>query len=947
MHFLALVLDDQTRIRAWPALRRALMVALAVGCFLVPILVLVLEPPEVRAAAVNSSPQNHSTYLPEATSSLCEAGFSSHLSVALSTSLSLRAPSFAIALFICSSVAAWAVLLAALGDSRSTGSRELDWVTGLFVASVSLVVLIGWVGVILASLGIFSLMALSIALLVITVIAIWLRWPVGMPSFGAPGFFDLGLIVLLLGCALVYFRPHEYVLGGTDAGTYVNMGATVARTGALVSEDPWTRLLSEYPSTTLREQPPFFKSRYLQFVGWYIDDANASRLVPQFFPMHPTLIAVGISLAGLRGGLLTTPLWGVLSIAAVYLIGRKLFGGTVGLLAALLLASTPTQVFFSRYPTAEPLTTLLVFAGLLGFQNLWDSPSASPAWGAFGGATIGSAFLTRIDLPLVLVLIAGALVVCGRRDRWSPRWSVFTVTLGVFSTHALISALLVNWPYTWNTYGSILRALLPLPTVIVAVLGSVVILGGFILVRARYSTVGRRVEQAFKSDWFRGFLTVLVVALSVYAYFLRPVVEPIRYYNPWPSTARVPILNHLNWVRLGWYLTPLGLALATLGLAKMIWRGSFARLGFFLAVGAVTTVQYVYKSFIPSYHIYMMRRYVPIVVPMLMLYASVAVQSFLQMQRIWLGRAISLCLVLGLAGGLGYQSRFALVQRDYHGAIDQLRALNEHLEPDSIVVINERAESMFADQLGVPLQFIFDHDVATIWKQGEGVEAFIERMLEYAAESGRSVHLIAIDPIADPLLESLSFEPVGMILIQLQRLEHTFDRYPSRNQKLAYGVEVYNVRKSGHPRTSWLSEPMKIDIGVFDAVFIRAGFHNKEFLPGEPAMRWTSDEALIEVPPCRGSVEIELRAKTYRPEGVVPSVVSVSLDGQVIGKFIPETAWRVFSFRGEASSSYQASSLRFDTETFSPADLQVGDDTRDLGFLVDWVKISPRPYGSP
>ena len=209
---------------------------------------------------------------------------------------------------------------------------------------------------------------------------------------------------LLLTAALLYFRPHEYVLGGNDAGSYVNIASQIARTGDIVAVDEWTAFLSEYRDVTLREQPAYWLPRYLQFVGWYIDDANPARTVPQFFPFHPALLAVGAGLFGPAGALFVTPLWGVLDIAALYFLARRLFDKNVALVASTFLTVTATQVFFARYPTTEPLTMLLVFTALLAFQVIWDERDAPWVWGLLGGAALGAALLTRIDLPLVLGL---------------------------------------------------------------------------------------------------------------------------------------------------------------------------------------------------------------------------------------------------------------------------------------------------------------------------------------------------------------------------------------------------------------------------------------------------------------------------------------------------------------------------------------------------------------
>lgn len=854
---------------------------------------------------------------------------------------SLRSDSWIIILFLLSVSVVWFVSLHMWARWHSSKLEKMDWVEGGFLSFVTLVILIGWISVILDSLGIFSLLWLSIILFIITGLAIWFQRPIGRLEFSRPSFYELALIVLLLGCCLVYFRPHEYILGGTDAGSYINTGATIARTGSFVIEDDWTSFLTEHKSVALREQPQPFLTRYLQFVGWYIDDADPSRIIPQFFPFHPTLIAIGISLAGLRGGLLVTPLWSVLSIAAVYFLARKIFDARVGLLAVLLLAITPTQIFFSRYPTAEPLTLLLVFSGLLAFQALWDEPSSGPIWGSLGGAAFGAAFLTRIDLPIVLILIVGALFVCWGRDRWSRGWWAFVIVLSIFLGHLCLSVLFINWPYFWNIFSTTVRTI-PRQSpalLVVGAAGFLFLLMGF-LFRIRLGLNCDNLRRMLNSYWFRWLLIIMVILSSGYAYFLRPAFGSTKYYSHWPGNGQVPILNRLNWVRLGWYLTPLGLLLATLGLARIFYKESFTRLGFFLGVGFLTTTQFIYKSFIPPYHIYMMRRYVPIVIPMLMIYISVAIVSVFDARRVRFRQIIGLLLMFSLTGGLIYQSRFVLLQRDYYDAVEQVTSLNDRLKSDAIIVINEPIKSMFSDQVGVPLRFIFGHDVATIRSRNEEIKPFVSRMLEYADEQDRPVQLIAINPIAPALREALSLEPIEMFPIKLRRLQHTFDEYPSDIQKIYYGIEIYDVSNTSLS-ASKARLPIEIDVGTLDAAFIREGFHNKELLPGMPTMRWTSGEAILDIPLSSDEpVSITIRAMAFRPEQVPATSVTAYLDDQELGKFTPTRDWQTFSFYGQSTSSCEGSTLSFKAKAFNPAALGISNDTRDLGFLIDWIRVT-------
>jgi len=836
----------------------------------------------------------------------------------------------------------YAILLTWSASAGLASSSPIDWAAAVFVSLVSLTILTGWVGVVLASLGWFSPTSLGIVLLGVAALLMIRRRGDWKPRFQPVSRYEVLLGALLLACAVVYFRPHEYVLGSADAGSYVNIGASLARTGQLIVRDDWTRLLSDYSSLTLREQPPQWLTRHLQFVGWYIDDADPSRVIPQFYPFHPTLIAAGIGLAGLNGGLLVTPVWGVLSIAAIYFAARRCFGPRVGLLSAMFLAVTPTHIFFARYPTAEALTLLLVFSGLLAYQRLYDEDRAPAIWGIFGGAAFGAAFLTRIDLPLVAILLALALLTVRAGERWEIAWTAFGAALGILTVHALLHALIFAWPYTWNTYGNFLRA--AVQSNLIGVLGALgvatALYGAIVLWRTRVRAADSRLGRFLESDGLRWTLISGIVALSIYAYFVRPQLEPIRHAVSWPSGNQFPILNGQNWVRLGWYLTPLGLLLATTGLAVILWRESLSRLGLFLSVGALTTIQYVYNIFNTPYHIYAMRRYVPIVIPMLMIYAAVAILAMVQARHRQPVRAVGAILAVVFIGGMLYQSRFVLPQRDLYGALEQVTILNQKLKPNAIIVISEPAESIFADTFGVPLRFIFGHDIATIRQDDARAQAFIHQLMAYADGQHRPVQLIAVDPIAPTVREVLSLQPVEMFPVTLQMLMNTFFDYPSVIQTAYYGIEIYDVSTKSPPLVNSPEETL-IDIGTLDTRFIRSGFYYKEPLVGGFSARWTSREAALDIPLSSGvPVTIDLRAMIFRPEGAPAADVTVWLDGQEIGQFKPDETWQTFSFQARPKPARGISSLRFKTTTFNPASLKINGDTRDLGFLIDWVKVA-------
>jgi hypothetical protein len=821
----------------------------------------------------------------------------------------------------------------------------LDWLEAIFVAVVGTVIFTGWVSTVLATFGLFSLAAVAGLLLGVGVgLVLWKR-PFNRPHFTPLNRTEWLLLILLLGSAVVYFRPHEYVLGGIDPGSYMNIAATMARTGDFVIEDEWTGILRQFPETTLREQPPQWRTRYLQFVGWYIDDNDPTRLIPQFFPFHPALIAVGVSLAGLYGGLFVTPLWGTLSLVTIYLLSRRLFNPNVALLAATLYAITPIHIYFARYPSTEPLTLLLVFSGLLGFQAVWDEREGSRLWGLFGGAAFGVAFLTRIDLPLVALLILGWLILVRWQKRWTPGWRTFTVTTAVLSLHAGLSAILLNAPYMWNTYGSLLNVIRNKWVVQLGLIGAGMLTAVMLWLMWRQSWQqfrAGRVAHFINGSGFRWLLAGGVVALSGFAYFIRPLLEPVRSYSTWPTGTTAWVLDGENWLRMGWYLTPLGLTLATLGLAWLLQRASFNRLGFFLSVGILTTLQYVYKIFNTPYHIYAMRRYVPIVLPMLMIYTAVFIIYFYQSRPHRLVKVGAGILTIGLMAGLLYQSRFVLPLRDLRGATDALVTLHEQVDPNALIIFSEPATATLSDTIGPPFRFIYGHDIATIRQDDNAAAPFIERMIEYEAENERPLQLIATAPIAPVLRERFDLQPVTFFPIKLPKLLSTFTGYPSAMQTVYYGIEIYDAIPTGGETAVTQTESLTIDIGSVDAAYIVDGFYGKEPLPGEITMRWTTDEAIVEIPDIdQETIAIDVRAKIFRPNSELEiSPVIVWLDGETIGQFTPTTEWITYSFTATLSDAQSSSLLQFNTPTFNPSELQINNDARDLGFLLDWIIIS-------
>jgi 4-amino-4-deoxy-L-arabinose transferase-like glycosyltransferase len=127
-------------------------------------------------------------------------------------------------------------------------------------------------------------------------------------------------------------------------------------------------------------------------------------------PLYPTVLA-GLSLVGLKSVLAHRALGafiGGVTIVLVALIGRRVGGERVGLVAALVAAVYPLLVAADGAPMSESLYGMLIAACLLLALVLRERRTVGVA--AALGAVIGLAALTRSEALLLLVLLGLPLV---------------------------------------------------------------------------------------------------------------------------------------------------------------------------------------------------------------------------------------------------------------------------------------------------------------------------------------------------------------------------------------------------------------------------------------------------------------------------------------------------------------------------------------------------------
>ncbi len=591
----------------------------------------------------------------------------------------------------------------------------------IFTALAFGILIIGWPALLLAELGYFSITALGMfwATVVLSLGGwLWRRrrhrgpapnaaWQVNRWEIAA-----LGLWALV--AAWLYFRPHEFVLGGADAGVYVNLGANIARTGGILIHDPTLAALDSnlYPAL-LRPLPPSELTPYYLLPAFYVPVIPAGLIIPQFYPLHPVWQAVTYALGGLRAELLITPLWGFLGALAVYFTTRRLWGWRAGMLVLAALSVTALQVWFARYPTAEMLTQYLLWTGVWALIAWMDKQEPRGLWAGLAGAALGQVFLTRIDAYFLLILPVLLAIWLWWTHDWRRQDAWFFTPFLLLAAHSLLHGVLLSSPYFFSIFrysrGLISRSLMmPLALVGLAALALIVL-----SLRPQLRARALAWVTARGSLWI-AVVVVMVTCLAVYGYFVRPHLGEVKAFAYWYGGGEITNQDRENLVRLGWYLGPAGVALGVAGMCWMFVKDLNRRTVFLLGTGLFFSLLYLWRIQANPHQIYAMRRYVPVVLPFFIITAAYLINWLyvnLRGKTRWL---ISSGLTLVWFSGILLSARGFVSQIDYQGLIAQLDHLNEAVPPRSVLIFSDAASVGVGDMLGTPLRYLYGHDVFVV-----------------------------------------------------------------------------------------------------------------------------------------------------------------------------------------------------------------------------------------
>jgi hypothetical protein len=740
--------------------------------------------------------------------------------------------------------------------------KELDFWEALFLVPFVSILLTSWLGLAMAELGVFSLSLLATLLALYCVaLLFWAKKRLELGWMPRPSLsITTCLFLLVLAfAAWAYARPAEVLAGTFDPGIYLSTGANIATRGTIAFTDPSLSDLSQGMRLYLLEQRWEEGIGAVRLSAFWLPDYHGERVIPAFFHLFPVWLAILYSMGGAAASLFVSPLFGLLGVWATFLLGKRLVSPGVGLLAAGLLSANVGQLWFARYPISEATVQMLLLGGLVAFLLMVDLRSRLLAF--VSGAALGLVHLAKLDqvfLPAAVFLIFFVLWLLGRFER---RYWYFLLPYGLLLTHSLLHILFFAFGYTWLNLSPFLPRLTSRPALALYAIA----VGLLVAVAAGRSHLGGL------PGWCHTHRVHLSLALAVatglgalYAYFLWPLNPDVTATPFLSSDGVTPVYLRMyreeGLVRLGWYLTPLGLALGLAGFVLFVAAKAGLRSSILLLLFVAQLTLYLLTAGLAyPVHFWAVRRYVPLVFPAFALFAAFSLWRLCpslqpkvgQSLRRWSRALLAVILAVALLANFLWVSLPVLSHTEYEGALVGLGRWAAQMRDPAVVLFKPRSEgNVFA----APLQFLFHKTSFVLRKEPD--EAFFAGAVAHWLEEGKQVYLVLSDEYPRFLAGRYDYRLVNEQELAFRAMEQGLDHLPRQVLPLRFTLRLIQIQ----PRAE-TGLPYRLRIGPM----------------------WMADSLRLRLPrpdPAVAGLRVAFRARGQPPGGGPRAQVTLLVDGQ-------------------------------------------------------------------
>jgi hypothetical protein len=421
---------------------------------------------------------------------------------------------------------------------------------------------------------------------------------------------------------------------------------------------------------------------------------SSTELYSQGNHLMPALAAVGGWLFGVDGLFKTNVVLGGLALLALFGLARRVVGGPWALVATAAIAVSMPMIYVSRDTYSEPLMMLFLMGALgllhhaLGTRRVRDF--------ALAGVVAGCSTMVRIDsygALLAIIVAAGAVAGFGAAARRRSACAGAAALLVGAAVPGVIGWL----DLTWLSYGYYRDQRSNIVLEVKAVAAVFVLT---LLVVALLWRPGVRRVLAAEATRRRLATAAGAAVVLVFAYLLsRPLwmTGHQRMNNPtlaaWQRQSHVAVdgtrtyaEQTVNWLGeyYGWPTVALGVAGYVLLIHRLVRAKEFVLVGL-LFMGLSMSALYLSNPQITPDQPWAMRRYVPVILPILLIAAAAALRALYERRQRWAQVVAVLGAVCAVAFPLAVAARLWNVREEY-GQYAQVQAICAAVGKDGAVV---------------------------------------------------------------------------------------------------------------------------------------------------------------------------------------------------------------------------------------------------------------------
>jgi hypothetical protein len=746
--------------------------------------------------------------------------------------------------------------------------------------------------------------------------------------------------LVLAQAAAVYLRSGEMIFSTHDAGVRFESAANLASTGKI--------------EITVPDYAVGVHTGSLEYaLGTYEIDASRGILHPQFSGVTEMWGALALATtngpAGLFLGYRDPPIvfpqralyvsgiFALASVALLFLTLRQVLGFLVAWTAMAGVALSYPEIYYARLTMSEIVEQLFFFVALYGVVRYWKDGRVRHA--VLAGFGVGLSVLTHLDAVLVYFALITWLSVTAARHTWSKGHTAIAGTSLILLIQAIWHYLSYAPLYVLSNVAPVINFALGSSTAVI-LMGAVAALLVGILVAAHAG----QLDRIAQSNRTRIGLAALIVIGGLALYVVRPILQPPSIVLAADGSVDAVMNAGVTWVTIGRYLLPVTLGASLLGIVGSIVRMPSRLTWSLLLVGGVFATFLSLNSFVSPHQPFWVRRFLPVVIPTLVIFAAIGASIFsllIRPRRVQAvsAAALSLALVLCIASA---GRPLWTIQPEFQGALSQTNNFAHALPANSIIIADQGA---IATWLPLPLSLLFHRETFLLVPSGLDDQRLDDAFQTWWNE-GKAVVFVTDGGQSSLNPRRWAFQKIVGQTFAFPQLKPDYWSPPTSLQKIAFDATAYRVVPLDQRAPPTF--PFDLKVASADYGYLISGFQ-RAYGDGTEPYRWTDAEAVVDLPrPNTTSWKLTVQLKATRPPGVPRAHLVMTLDDRPLKTIDfgsePVDRWYanfvdiVINGNSEPTSTSGMMRLKFTVNSWRPSDLGF-NDARELGVAIREIRV--------